>query len=406
MDLLIAAAARSLAAGDPLAALNRVALRNDAPALALRGIAMAQLGDLPRARALVRSAARAFGLKAATAHAKCVVAEAEIALASRDLNWPTKKLEAARRTLEAHGDAVNAALARYLEARRYLLIGRLEEAEHALAGIDPAPLPPALQTTHELAAAGIAIRRIQAGAARGALARAAHYAGRAGIPALTAEVEGAADVLDAPAARLIARGRERPITLEQLEAMQTSEALIIDACRHTIRNPRIAVWFARRPILFTLAQSLGRAWPGDVPRDQLIAQVFRSRYPDESHRARLRVEVGRLRAMLEPLADVVATRQGFALAPAGKAEVLVLARPTDEKHAAVLALLADGGPWSSSALALALGASQRTMQRTLEALAAAGKVQSLGHGRARRWTTPSVPGFTTILLLPAALSGD
>lgn len=406
MDLLIAAAARSLAAGDPLAALNRVALRNDAPALALRGIAMAQLGDLPRARALVRSAARAFGPKAVAAHAKCVVAEAEIALASRDLNWPARKLEAARKTLEAHGDAVNAALARYLEARRYLLIGRLEEAEHVLAGIDPAPLPPALQTTHELAAAGIAIRRIQAGAARGALARAAHYAGRAGIPALTAEVQGAADVLNAPAARLIARGRERPITLEQLEAMQTSEALIIDACRHTIRNRRIAVWFARRPILFTLAQLLGRAWPGDVPRDQLIAQAFRSRYPDESHRARLRVEVGRLRAMLEPLADVVATRQGFALTPAVEAEVLVLARPTEEKHAAVLALLANGGPWSSSALALALGASQRTMQRTLEALAAEGKVQSLGHGRARRWTTPSVPGFTTILLLPAALSGD
>ena len=406
MDLLIAAAARSLAAGDPLAALNRVALRNDAPALALRGIAMAQLGELPRARALVRSAARAFGPKAAAAHAKCVVAEAEIALASRDLNWPARKLEAARKTLEAHGDAVNAALARYLEARRYLLIGRLEEAEHVLAGIDPAPLPPPLQTTHELAAAGIAIRRLRAGAARAALARAAHYAGRAGIPALTAEVQGAADVLNAPAARLIARGRERPITLEQLEAMQTSEALIIDACRHTVHNPRIAVWFARRPILFTLAQSLGRAWPADVPREQLIAQAFRIRHPDESHRARLRVEIGRLRAMLKPLAEVVATRQGFALAPSSEAEVLVLARPTEEKHAAVLALLADGGPWSSSALAVALGASQRTMQRTLEALAAGGKVQPLGHGRARRWTTRSVPGFTTILLLPAALSRD
>ena len=172
MDSLITAAARALAAGDPLGALKRVALRDDAPALALRGIAMAQLGDLVRAKALLRRAARAFGPKEAVARARCVVAEAEIALVSRDLGWPAKALDAARATLEAHGDRVNAAHARYLEVRRLLLIGRLDEAERTLAALDPAPLPPASRAAHELVVAGIAMRRLRTKAARAALARA------------------------------------------------------------------------------------------------------------------------------------------------------------------------------------------------------------------------------------------
>src|SRR5690606_27316187 len=219
MDSLITAAALALAAGDPLGALNRVALRDDAPALALRGIAMAQLGDLVRARFLVRSAARAFGSKDAVARARCVVAEAEIALASRDLGWPAKALGAARATLESHGDRINAAHARYLEVRRHLLIGRLDEAEQALAELDPASLPPALRTAHELAHAGIAMRRLQTKTARAALARAKHAAREAAIPALTAEVESASLVLDTPAARLIAGGTERLLLLEEVEAL-------------------------------------------------------------------------------------------------------------------------------------------------------------------------------------------
>src|SRR5262245_38392339 len=143
MDSLIAAAARALAAGDPLGALNRVALRNDAPALALRGIAMAQLGDLVRAKALLRSAARSFGPKESVARARCVVAEAEIALVSRDLSWPAKTLNAARATLEEHGDRLNAAYAQYLEVRRLLLIGRIDEAERIVAGLNPSLVPPA-----------------------------------------------------------------------------------------------------------------------------------------------------------------------------------------------------------------------------------------------------------------------
>ena len=401
MDSLITAAARALAAGDPLGALNRVALRDDAPALALRGIAMAQLGDLVRAKALLRRAARAFGPKEPVPRARCVVAEADVALASRDLGWPAKALEAARATLEEHGDRVNAAYARYLEVRRLLLIGRIDEAERTLAELDPSPFPPALKTAHALVVAGMAMRRLRTKAARAALARAERAARRAGIPALTAEVESAVLVLNTPAARLIARGKERPLRLAEVEALLASNAFVVDACRHVVRASRTTVSLARRPVLFALARALGEAWPGDVARDTLVARAFGSTRADESHRARLRVEVGRLRAMLRTLANVSATKRGFALMPRRAREVVVLAQPVDEEHAPVLAILADGESWSSSGLALALGTSQRSVQRALDALGATGKVQSFGRARARRWTTPPVAGFTTTLLLPA-----
>lgn len=406
MDSLITAAARALAAGDPLGALKRVALRDDAPALALRGIAMAQLGDLVRAKALLRRAARAFGPREAVARARCVVAEAEIALAARDLSWPAKALDAARVTLEEHGDQVNAAHARYLEVRRLLLIGRLDEAERTLGELDPAPFPPASRAAHELVVAGIAMRRLRAKEARAALARAERAARHAGIPALTAEVESASLVLNTPAARLIANGEERLLLLEDVEALLASKAFIVDACRHVVRDESKVISLAKRPVLFALARAMGEAWPGDVPRDTLVARAFRLKLADESHRARLRVEMGRLRKALRPLAEVSATKRGFALAPRRRHEVVVLARPVEEKHAAVLAFLADGESWSSSALALALGTSQRTVQRSLDSLAAARKVHSFGHGRARRWMTPPMPGFATTLLLPAALPID
>jgi hypothetical protein len=406
MDSLITAAASALAAGDPLGALKRVALRDDAPALALRGIAMAQLGDLVRAKDLLRSAARAFGPNEVVARARCVVAEAEVALASRDLGWPTKALDAARVTLEAHGDWVNAAHARYLEVRRLLLVGRLDEAERTLAVLDRAPLPPASRTVHELVVAGIAMRRIRTRVARSALSRAARAARAAAIPALTAEVEGASLVLNTPAARRIADGEERLLLLEEVEALLESKALVVDACRYVVRNASTVVSLARRPVLFALTRLLGEAWPADVSRDILIARAFRTKHADESHRARLRVEMGRLRALLPTLAGVNATQRGFVLAPRRAREVVVLARPVEEEHAAVLAFLADGELWSSSGLAVALGASQRTVQRALESLAEGNKVQSFGRGRARRWMTPPVPGFATTLLLPAPLPSD
>ncbi|WP_431204760.1 helix-turn-helix domain-containing protein [Bradyrhizobium betae] len=403
MESLITAAARALEAGDPLGALNRVALRNDAPSLALRGIAMAQLGDLARAKTLLRSAARAFGPREAVARARCVVAEAEIALVSRDLSWPVKTLAAARATLEHHGDLANAAHAGHIEARRLLLVGRLDEAERTLAELVTCPLPPASQIVRELVRAGIAIRRLKTKDARAALSNAARAARQAGIAALAAEVESTRRVLDTPAARLIARGEERPLLLDQVEELAASGALVVDTFHHAVRQRSTVISLGTRPVLFALARILAQAWPADVSREALMSGAFQARHVDDSHRARLRVEIGRLRAKLEPLAEISATRQGFALSPHKSQEVLVLARPVEEKHANVLAFLSDGEPWSSSALALALGTSARTVQRALDELARASKVQSFGHGRARRWMSPPVPGFPTGLLLPGPL---
>ncbi|KRA02006.1 winged helix-turn-helix transcriptional regulator [Achromobacter sp. Root565] len=409
MDFLIETAARALAAGDPLGALNHVALRSDAPALALRGIAFAQLGDLPRARALLRSAARTFGLRQAVARARCVVAEAEIALASRDLGNPDKALDAARATLQAQGDVVNAAHARHLTARRQLLLGRLEDAERTLAEVDPAALPWASQAIQELIVAGIALRRQQAAKARSALTRAGRCAEQAGIPALMAEVDHAVRALDAPAARRMGQAGECTVSLDEVEALLASGTLVVDACRYAVRGAQTTVALAGRPVLFALVRALAQAWPQDVTRDALIAQAFRTRYFDETHRARLRVEMGRLRTAIHPLAGIQSTPHGYTLTPAGTGGVTVLApagEEADPEQGALLAFLADGEGWSSSALALVLGSSQRTVQRALEALAEAGKVQAFGQGRARRWMLPPVPGFATSLLLPAILPGQ
>jgi hypothetical protein len=159
-------------------------------------------------------------------------------------------------------------------------------------------------------------------------------------------------------------------------------------------------------VLFALARALGEAWPGDVSRSTLVARAFRGKQADASHRARLRVEVGRLRVELRTLADVTATNRGFTLEPRGAHKVVVLVPPVEEQHAAMLAFLADGESWSSSALAIALGASPRTVQRALDSLSADGKVHSFGRGPARRWVTPPLPGFPTILLLPGPLPTD
>jgi len=403
---MITAAARALASGDPLGALKRVALRNDAPALALRGIAMAQLGDFVRARALLRRAARAFGPNEAVSQARCVVAEAEIALASRDLGWPAKDLAAAGATLKKHDDRANAAHARYLEIRRLLLIGRVDKAERALDIFDPRPMSSASRAGYELLLAGIAIRRLKTTPARIALTRAKRSAELAGIPALTVEVESAHRMLDTPAARLIANGNTRPLLLAEVEELLATKVLVVDACRHLVRFDLKRVALARRPVLFSLARALGEAWPGDAPRDALIARAFGVNHANESHRARLRVEVGRLRAVLRPLAEVSATKRGFGLTPRRARNVVVIAPPVEDEKATVLAFLADGESWSSSALALALGTSQRTVQRSLDALASAGKVHSLGRGRSQRWMTAPMPGFTTALLLPDPLQFD
>lgn len=403
MDALIRAAAQALARGDVLDALKHVALRDEPAALALRGIAMAQLGELSRAKALLKRAAKAFGQTDEVARARCVVAEAEIALVSRDLNWPAQALDAACATLETHGDLMNAAHARNLAARRLLLIGRVDEAAQALSDVNPTGLAPALRAAVELTMAGIAVRRLDTATARSAFAHATEAARRADIPALTAEVESAAGILDQPAARAITCGAERLVLLNEVESLLTSGALVIDACRGLVRGHDTTVRLAKRPVLFTLVRCLGEASPNDAPRETLLLRAFRAKHSDESHRARLRVEIGRLRVALGDLAKVRATKRGFVLAPRDGRAVVVLAPFVDERNVDILALLADGEAWSSSALAIALGMSPRTVQRALEPLRAEGKVQAYGNGRARHWTVASVPGFPTALLLPDLL---
>jgi hypothetical protein len=407
MDSLIAAAARALAVGDTLGALKHVGVRDDPPALALRGIAMAQLGEHPRARELLRRAARAFGAHEALARARCVVAEAEVALAMRDLRGSPRALAAAAATLEARADRANALHARLIALRRLLLLGRLEEAASALArlhvDVGARGLPPALLAVAELAAAEVALRSLRTVPAQAALARARGAAEHARVPALLAEVAEARAALDRPAARRVQAGREQPLRLEEVEALLASGALVVDACRRGLRAGAAWLPLARRPVLFALARALAEAWPGDVDRHALIAGAFRTRRPNESHRARLRVEIGRLRALAAPLARIEASARGFALAPRGERAVVVLAPPIDGDQASLLALLGDGAAWSTSALALALGASQRTVQRALAELEAAGRVRSIGRARTKRWLSPPLAGFTTILLLPAAL---
>jgi len=403
MDSLISAAARALAAGDALQALKRVALRDDPPALALRGIAMAQLGELARARELLRQAAHGFGAQEATARARCVVAEAEVALALRDFSDPPRALDAARATLEARSDRANALQARLIAARRWLLLGRLEEAATLLEGVDTQGLPPLPAAVTALAQAELALRSLRVADAQAALDRAEAAAHAARIPALQAEAALARAVLDQPAARRVSGAEAQPLRLHEVAALLDSGTLVVDACRHALRAGDTRLPLASRPILFTLLRTLAEAWPGDAGRDALIARAFRLREADETHRARLRVEIGRLRALVAGLADIAATPRGFALRPLDWRAVAVLAPPIDGDQGALVALLADGAAWSTSALALALGASQRTVQRALAELEAAGRVRAIGQTRARRWLAPPLIGFTTILLLPAAL---
>lgn len=406
MDSLITAAARALASGDALGALRYIALRDDARALALRGIAMAQLGDLARAKSLLRRAGKAFGPREPVARARCLVAEAEIALFSRELDGSVKLLNTALVSLERHGDHANVAHARYLAARRLLLIGHLDQVECLIASFDPSPLHAASRVAYELVVAGLAMRRLQIGSARGALARAERTARPLHIPSLMAEVEATARALDTPTARLIAHGKVRLVRLDDIEALLASNTFVIDACRHIVCINGRVIALRARPVLFTLVRTLAEAWPSDVSRATLIARAFRTKHADESHRARLRVEMGRLRHTLSPITvSIEATKAGFALVLRREQKVAVLAPTSDGPHAAVLAMLADGEAWSSSALALALRASQRTVQRALEELIRASKVQAIGYGRARRWMTAPVPGFPTALLLPAAPPG-
>ncbi|MDG0856886.1 helix-turn-helix domain-containing protein [Roseateles puraquae] len=408
MDSLITAAGRALAAGDALTALKRVALREDPPALALRGIAMAQLGELARAQDLLKRAARGFGPQEPLAQARCTVAEAEVALALRNLaQAPAARaaLANAQSVLAQRGDIANAAHARLIAARRALLMGHLQAAADGLATLDATALAPQQRALAALVRLELALRGLQLDQARQALAQAQTAARQAGIPALQAEVADAGAVLDRVAARrwLPASQQWQPLRLADVATLLSDPDLVVDGCRHALHAGTWRLSLARRPVLFTLLQGLAEAWPQAATREHLIERAFRLNPPDDSHRARLRVEIGRLRRLVAPVVGIEATPQGFALQLRPGQSLALLAPPLASTLDAVTALLADGAAWSTSALALATGESQRQLQRSLAELLAQGRVRAIGQGRARRWLAPTLTGFTTILLLPAAL---
>jgi hypothetical protein len=399
VDSLISTAARALAGGDPLAALNCVALRDDAPALALRGIALAQLGELQQARKLLLRAQRSFEATEVVARARCAVAAAEIALSARDLGGEEPELARHAEVLERHGDRLNADFARLVGVRRAIWLGRLPAAEQWLAGIDEQVLRPRFAASFQLIRAELSLRRLRTGDALDALTRAAEAARLAGIPALIAEVARARAELEVPVARSVDASGERRLRLAEVEQLHASGAFVVDACRRELRANDRVVSLVSRPVLFTLAHTLAARAPAAATRNALIASAFGAKRPNESHRARLRVELGRLRKLLLPIAAVNATAEGFLLCP-HSARGLTLLLPLEAgDESAVLALLGSGQAWSSSALATALGKSQRSLQRALGELEQSGRIVPLGNGRARKWVAPASSGFTTALLL-------
>ncbi|MEP7052575.1 MAG: helix-turn-helix domain-containing protein [Pseudomonadota bacterium] len=401
MDSVVEQAARALAAGDPLRALKGVALREDPPALALRGIAMAQLGELRVARKLLQRAARGFGAQSPIARARCMVAEAEVALANHDPLRDERALHSAVAVLAANGDLTNAAHGALVSARRLVLLGRLEEAERVLSGMNLRRAPPRLVASAGLVAAEIATRRLAPRAARVCLGKARLAADRARIPALAAEIRTASARLNAVAARQLEAGVTRDLRLEEIEALSHSPAFVVDACRRELRVQRATTSLVDRPVLFDLLWALAEAFPAGATRSMLIERAFGLKRVNESARVRLRVEIGRLRKVLAPLAGVSAAPEGFILRPARGERVCVLTPPSDDDGDALLGLLSDGQAWSTSALAQALGKSQRGVQRALQTLENADKVAWFGRGKERRWQTPTFSRFATSLLLVA-----
>ena len=401
---MLTAAAQALDAGDVLGALKRVALRTDAVGLAIRGVALARLGKRERARELLRSAAKEFGSAAPLGRARCLLADAEIALASRDLRGIDTALARVGRELRGLGDPSNALHAECLAARSSLLRGQLSEAARALRVLDTRHASAPLQAEIQLAWVELHLRTPNAKAARAALTLAARAARTAGIPAISQEVKTARALLAAPAGRLIRAGKVQLLGLEQVERLLgASRGLLFDARESSVSAGKLRVSLKGRAVLFGLARLLAEAWPLEVARRQLLAQVFGVTRANDSHRARLRVELARVRRALRQLLTIAATPDGFRLDPLGEREVQVLTPVSESEHSQMLSLLSDGEAWSSSALATALGVNQRTVQRSLRALEAAGRTRSSGRARTKRWFLSPPNEFATPLLLPAPL---
>ena len=402
MDSAIGAAARALSVGDPLAALKLVALRSDPPALALRGIAMSQVGELEHARRLLGRAALAFGAKEPLLRARCIVAQAEVALAARNLRGAAGELAAAVRLLARRGDLANALHGQLVSVRRLVLLGDVTRAERALEKLSLSSAKARFVAVANLVAADIAMKRQRSADAERALERALRAAHESRIFMLVGEVERARQRLEMPVARLLRGGQERLVDLSGVEGLLRSEELVVDACRREVRQQKTVVSLVTRPILLLLLVALAERAPEEVPRETLILRAFGVVRANDSHRVRLRVEVGRLRKLLAELAGIDATPRGFALSVHGKNGVTLLIPPDADEASELRALLRGGEAWSTSALAAALGKSQRSVQRALAQLELEGKVESAGAGRARRWVSaPGGRGFTTALLLVA-----
>lgn len=401
MDPELTAASRALSRGDPLGALRIVALRGDGAALALRGVSMAQLAEFAIARKLLSRASRAFRDTDRVAQARCLAAQAEIALECRDLANAGEGFVQAIPLFDAAGDRGNAWFCRLQLARRLVLLGRLEEAGVALAHLRRRGLPSRMHALLELLAADVAVRRLRPDDASVALRRALAAARASGIPALVADVRRAHDELAAPVGRLVERGVERLVALRDVARLAGSADVLVDTCRREIRQGTTAVSLRRRPVLLALAAALGESWPDDVTRETLVRRAFGRLRPTESVRARLRVEIGRLRRAVAPIAELHATSAGFVLAPRAGRVVRVLHPPTEGTAGTLLALLSGAEPWSTGSLAEALGTSTRTVQRALLELEANGTVRGLGAGRARKWAAAALPGFAPSLLLVA-----
>lgn len=401
MDSAVSTAARALAMGDPLLALKHVALRADPPALALRGVAMAQLNEWPKALTLLRRAANAFGDAEPIARARCVVAGAEVSLVLRDLRGAARGLDAAVRLLERKGDIANVVFARLVQARRLILLGQVEPAAQALGKLRLAQAPARLAALASLVAADVAMKRLRSADAEQALDAAERAAAASRIAALQGEVETARRRLNAPVARLFSRGSSRPARLSEVEVWRGSGTMLVDACLREARQGARVVSLVTRPVLLELLVALAEVSPREVERDALIVRLFGARRVNESHRVRLRVEVGRLRKLLARLAEVRATVAGFALVPRVGEPPLLLLPPEGGEASELWALLRGGEAWATSALASALGKSQRSVQRALAELEAEGKVRATGAGRARRWVVSPSGGFATSLLLVA-----
>lgn len=389
-------AARALASGEPLRALALAGRDETASGRTLRGIAYAQLGDFELARESLEHVVARTKDRRTRARARAALVEIDLHTAE-----PAAVVRAAKdsaRELDRLGDARNAAMQRLVVARAEVLLGRLEEARHTVDEVLAAELPPDVRAVASLARAEIAIRSVAAMDARKALARARAFLDEAPNHALARALVALEEELSRPIARMLRDGALRDADLYTIEGASRGDVLLVDTCRRLALAGRVTIPLARRPVLFALLSALARAWPSSVPRDALAARAFDVRRVNESHRMRLRVEIGRLRKAMDGLgAEPVATADGYALA-SGR-DVVVLFPSADDPAAHLALLLGDGAAWSVRSLAEHVGVSKSTAQRVLATLVKSGDVVRTGEGKHVRYVRPGTPIASRMLLL-------